>query len=49
MKKAIGTTSIVIGVVVGIFLRLDLGLAIDFVGALLVSAKLLPKLIEKRN
>jgi hypothetical protein len=49
MKKAIGITLIVIGIIVGLFVRLDFGLVIGFVGALLVSSKLLAKLTEKRR
>jgi hypothetical protein len=49
VKKVIGIALIIVGIAVGIFVRLDVGIAIGFVGALLVSSKLLDKLTEKKR
>ncbi|HUN63024.1 MAG TPA: hypothetical protein VMU53_13595 [Candidatus Sulfotelmatobacter sp.] len=49
MKKTIGISLIVVGIMVGLFIRLNIGIAVAFLGALFVSPELLAKLTQKRK
>lgn len=48
MKKAFGISLFVAGVLVGLFVRLQAGVVIAFIGALIISPKLVANLTERR-
>jgi hypothetical protein len=49
MKKIIGISLIVVGVLIAIFVRPNIGIVVALLGGLLASPELLSKLTEKKK
>ena len=49
MKRVIGISLIVVGVLIAVFVRLNIGIAVALVGGLLASPELLSKLTERKK